>query len=88
MDAVLAIWYSHSFIYSFIQQDVSVCYVSDTCYGYLKQKAEKKLLYNPQETHSLVEEAHPDQLTVLCMNQSIIHLLTYSTTAYWVPTVC
>ena len=49
MDAVLAIWYSHSFIYSFIQQDVSVCYVSDTCDGYLKQKAEKELLYNPKK---------------------------------------
>ena len=82
MDAVLAIWYSHSFIYSFIQQDVSVCYVSDACDGYLKQRAEKDLLYNPQETHGVVEEANPDQLTVLYMSQSIIHLVTCPEPAY------
>lgn len=82
MDAVLAIDYSHSFIYSFIRQDVNVCNVSDTCDGYLKQREEKDLLYDPQETHSPVEEANPDQLAVVYMSQSIIPLVTYSTTAY------
>ena len=80
MDAILAIDYSHLFIYSFIQQDVNVCNVSDTCDGYLKQRED--LLYDPQETHSLVEEANLDQLAVVYMSQSIIPLVTYSTTAY------
>ena len=82
MDAILAIDYSHSFIYSFIQQYVNVCNVSDTCDGYLKQREEKDLLYDPQETHSLVEETNLDQLAVVYMSQSIIPLVTYSTTAY------